>query len=265
MKIYVSVDMEGIAGIISQTQIFKHEQHYEESRRLLTNEVNAVVEGLLQAGAEEIIVKDAHSTGFNFLLGDLHPDAMYCLGGTSIAQRFPGLDSSFDGAILIGYHSMAGTHKAILDHTFSIKKFTQINLNGQPIGEIGIDSLLFGLLDVPVLLVTGDDTTCAEAERELGPFIQTYTTKFATGRHSGLLKSPRKVNEEIKAAIKAALDNKDQCKAYKKKGPYEVVVHYLSTDLADACYCDGVETVRLDGLRILFKDAEIVSLLNRAL
>lgn len=263
MKVYVSVDMEGIAGIVLRSQIIQGEPHYQEARRLLTDEVNAVVEGLLSAGARDIIVKDAHSRGFNFLVHDLHPGATYSLGGTPIDRRFPGLDASFDGAILLGYHGMAGTQHAILDHTYSIQSYTRVELNGKAIGEIDIDSLLFGLHGVPVLLVTGDDRACDEAERVLGG-VATYRTKTGTGRQSGLIKPPRRVNAELKAALQAALANKGRCSPHRLEGPYELILHFVSTDLADGRRCDGTSVERLDGLRVAYRETDLVRLFRKA-
>jgi D-amino peptidase len=265
LKIYVSVDMEGIAGIVLRSQIMRGELHYQEARRLLTDEVNAVVEGLVQGGAHEIIVKDAHGSGFNFIIEDLHASATYCLGSTTVAQRFPGLDSTFDGAILVGYHAMAGTPQAALEHTFSYSEFINIELNGEPVGEIALDGLLFGLHDVPVLLVTGDDKTCAEAFATLGPGVATYSTKVSTGRQSALIKPPKKVNTEMKEAIAQALANRNQCVPLRKQGPYEMIVHFVSTDLADKRPCDGIEAQRLDGRRIRYTSSDFTQLLVRAL
>lgn len=265
LKIYVSVDLEGIAGVVSRSQLFFGEPHYQEARGLLTDEVNAVVEGLQQAGVEEIIVKDAHGTGFNLLIDKIHPGATYTLGGTDFDQRFPGLDESFDGAMLIGYHAMAGSTRAILDHTYSSKTYTKIELNGQAIGEVCMDGLLFGQYGVPILFVSGDDKTCAEAKQELGDAVTVYQTKTATGRHSALIKPPRRVNVEIKAAVAEAIARKELCKPNKKLSPYELIVHFVSSDLADARYCDGIETIRLDGLSILYKDTNLIRLCLKAL
>ncbi|MFD0869689.1 D-aminopeptidase [Chlamydia abortus] len=264
MKIYASVDMEGITGIVLREQLMRGEPLYNEARHLLTQEVNAVVEGLLEAGAKHIVVKDAHATGFNFIPELLHPDALYCMGGTPIAERFPGLDSSFDGALLIGYHGMAGTRRAVRDHTMSSASYQYTELNGNPVGEIVLDAMLFGLHDVPVLLVTGDDATCREAKQALGT-VHTYETKTALGRHAALLKPPRKVYSEIREAVKQAIAGRDACRPLVIPGPYELLLEMNSTDLADRRYVDGETSIRLDGVRMLYKDTDFVRLLSRAL
>lgn len=264
MKIYVSVDMEGIAGIALPEHLKRGELFYQEGRHLLTHEINAVVEALLEGGAAEIVVKDAHGTGFNFVTELLHPGALYCMGGTPLAERFPGLDESFDGAMLIGYHGMAGTIRAVRDHTFSSAAYQHMELNGKPVGEIALDGHLFGMHGVPILLVTGDDATCREAQAELEG-VSVYETKRAVGRHAALMKAPKQVRTEIRTAVKEALAARETCKPFVIPGPYELLVRYMSTDIADYKFCDGVSATRVDGLNVLYRDDHFVRMLARAL
>ncbi|CAI6080177.1 M55 family metallopeptidase [Cohnella sp. JJ-181] len=262
MKFYVSVDMEGIAGVVFKEQIYRGEMFYQEARQLLTDEVNAVVEALAQAGATEVVVKDAHASGFNLLYGDLHPAATLAAGALPLTNRFAGLDETFAGALLIGYHGMAGTRGAILEHTFSYADIHELALNGEPIGEIGIDALLFGRAGVPVLFVSGDDKTCAEARRQLGS-VFTYETKKATGRHSGLLKAPRRVLSEIGEAVKEAVSRRSECKPYAIEGPYEMRIEYTSTSLADAHALEEDGVLRDGGRALRLQDDDLLRLLAR--
>ncbi|MDF2835663.1 MAG: D-aminopeptidase, partial [Paenibacillus sp.] len=254
--------MEGISGIALREQITRGEALYEEARQLLTDEVNAVVEGLVQAGAKEIIVKDAHATGYNFLFDRLHPAASYVVGPLALPNRFPGLDSSFDGALLIGYHGMAGTEGAILDHSWSTADIFGLELNGSPIGEIGFEALLFGLHGVPIIFVSGDDKTCDEAKKQLGT-VFTYETKKATGRHSGLLKAPKRVQREIGESAAEAVGRRKECKPYALSAPYEMKIIYMNTSLADGRYYDGQDAIRLDGRTKLIKDTDLLRLFSR--
>lgn len=264
MKIYVSVDMEGISGILLPEQLKKGEMPYEEARKLLTAEVNVVIEGLIEAGANDIYVKDAHGTGYNFIASELHHGARYCMGATNISSRFPGLDSSFDGAMLIGYHAMGGTEYAIRDHTMTSAGWQSIHLNGRPIGEIGIDSLLFGLHNVPVLLVTGDKKTCTEATKEI-PNVQTYETKEGFGRHAALIKPPKLVYRELNGLIKESINNRKNVLPVKLDGPYEIEMKFLSTDQVDQRYFDGARSKRIDGLTAAYSSDNIIEILSMAL
>ncbi|WP_135550229.1 M55 family metallopeptidase [Paenibacillus cymbidii] len=262
MKFYVSVDMEGIGGIAYREQIMRGEIYYQEARQLLTEETNAVVEALVEAGATEIVVKDAHALGLNFLYDRLHSAASYVLGPLKLPNRFPGIDSSFDGALLIGYHAMAGTEGAILDHSWSYYDIYGLELNGNPIGEIGFEALLFGLRDVPVIFVSGDDKACAEARCQLGTTF-TYETKKALGRHSGVLKAPKRVCSEIGEAVKEAVRGRTTCKPYTLPGPYEMKIDYTSANLAEAHVYNESDTFRTGGRTRVIRDDDLLRLLTR--
>jgi D-amino peptidase len=264
MKIYVSVDMEGISGILLPKQLKKGGLMYEEARKLLTAEVNVVIEGLIEAGADDIYVKDAHGSGYNFITSELHHGARYCMGATNISRRFPGLDTSFDGAMLIGYHAMGGTESAIRDHTMTSVGWQSIHLNGRPIGEIGIDSLLFGLHNVPILFVTGDKKTCAEAIEEI-PNVRTYETKEGFGRHAALIKPPKLVHKELKELIKESINNRENVMPVKLDGPYELLIKFLSTDQVDQRYFDGTRSKRINGLTAAYSSDNFLEILSLAL
>ncbi|MDF2815329.1 MAG: D-aminopeptidase [Paenibacillus sp.] len=266
MKIYVSVDMEGIGGIALAEHLKRGDFFYQEGRHLLTQETNAVVEACIEAGATEIIVKDAHGSGYNFLPELLHPGAEYCMGASPISERFPGLDASFDGAFLIGYHGMAGTIRSIRDHTFSSASYQHVELNGVPVGEIALDGHLIGEKGVPILLVTGDDSTCREAAATLEGVV-VYETKRAVARHAALMKAPQRVRSEMKEAVKKAIQGLEtnKPKPYVIPGPYELLVRYMSTDLADFKFCDGDKAVRVDGLTVLYREDQVTRVLARGL
>ncbi|MCU6710664.1 M55 family metallopeptidase [Paenibacillus sp. J5C_2022] len=261
MKVYVSVDMEGISGIMLREQLFRGEALYEEARRLLTLEVNAVTEALVEAGATQIIVKDAHASGYNLLPELLHPAADYAMGATRIEHRFPGLTSDFAAALLIGYHAMGGTREAVRDHTMSSQGWQSVQLNGRMIGEIGLDALLFGLQGVPVCFVSGDDKTCKEAKEELG-HVSVYATKTATGRHSAIIKPLARSHAELKEAVKAAVENVPaRYQPYALPGPYEVTMRFHHTEQADSRRYDNVHSERIDGVTARYRHESLTDLL----
>jgi D-amino peptidase len=162
-SIFVMVDMEGISGICRRSQVMSDEAHYAEGRRLMTADANACVEGCLAGGAGRVVLRDAHSSGFNFLFDALHPQAQWIQGGTE-KGRMPDI-ASFDGLILLGYHAMAGTPQGVLEHTMSSAAWQNFWINGRKSGEIAIDAGLAGDHGVPTIMVSGDDKTCAEARR----------------------------------------------------------------------------------------------------
>ena len=263
MKVYVSADMEGISGILLPEHLFRGEELYQEGRRLLTREVNAVVEGLLQGGAKEIYVKDSHGTGVNFVVEELHPAVMLIQGGATMDKRFPGFDASFDAVMLIGYHAMAGTAHAVRDHTFSSKNFLSIKLNGIEVGEIAIDALHFGMMGVPVIFVSGDDKTCMEAKAVLGNEISTYETKQSLGQHYAMMKPPKLVWSQLPSVVASCM-RKSTPAPYRMQGPYELEIEYSATELADRRGIDGIHSMRISGRTVLYKGEDLTSLLVKA-
>lgn len=260
MKIYMSVDMEGIGGIALKEQVMKGNREYEEARYLMIKEVNAAIDGALEAGAKEIIVLDGHGSGFNFPLEELHPKAKFFMGvRNKSSERFPYLDDSFEMMMLIGYHAMAGTQSAVRDHTQSSMTIERVKVNGIEMGEVGLDAIVCGNKDVPIGLVTGDDKVCSEAKLFL-PEVETAIVKYSNARHSALMYAPKTSREIVKEAVYNAVKKAGKFKPYKIDTPYDVEIQYLSTDIADSIYTDGIRRVRKDSRTILYKNISLSEL-----
>lgn len=262
MKVYIAVDMEGIGGVAVRAQVLPGDPEYQRTRHLLTQEVNAAVEGALKGGATEVLVWDNHDGGLNLLLEEAHPDARYAIGGPHVS-RFPGLDPSFDGVYLVGYHARSGTSAAVRDHTFSSATWQELSLNGRALGEVGIDGLWCGSLGVPVLLVTGDDKVCAEAREVFGE-IETAVVKQGLGRHLAITLSPQRSRELVRAAAGRALARVGAVRPLTAAPPYEVRLKLVGTDLVDGRYFDGKRIARLDGQTILFRSDDLREVLSLA-
>ena len=234
MNIYVSTDLEGISGIVNFDQTGRDSKtaEYERARMLLTEEVNAVVAACREAGAEKIVVMDGHSSGFNFIIDKLHPDAEYILGGIR-KEVFPGLgEEKFDGMILLGYHAKSGTENAFLDHTLSSKSWYGYWVNDIEMGETGQAAIIAGLKKIPVILVTGDTATCEEAARLL-PGVGTVAVKKAYSRTCGQIIPPAKAREMIKEGVKKALKRIKTFKPFSIKLPAKIKIAFQTTDTAD--------------------------------
>lgn len=161
MNIFVMVDMEGISGICRRSQVSSDGAHYQSGRRYLTRDVNACVEGCFAGGAARVRVRDAHGSGFHFIWEDLDPRAEY-VQGASPRERMPGI-GSFQGLILLGYHAMAGTPGAILEHSWSSATVQNFWMNGEKCGELAVDAAIAGDHGIPLVMVSGDDKACLEA------------------------------------------------------------------------------------------------------
>lgn len=183
MKVHIAADMEGISGIVNAFQTGVREGNraeYERGRKLLTQDVNAAVEGASLAGADEIIVLDHHSSGYNFIAEDLHPKGS-CITGAPRPCWIPMLDESFDAFVLVGYHAMWGTYPAVLEHTQSSTSWRNYYINGEKYGEIGQAAAIAGHFGVPVIFQSGDRASCEEAKGLLGE-IETAGVKEAITR-----------------------------------------------------------------------------------
>lgn len=175
MNVYVMVDAEGLSGIHLASQVMSDGALYQEFRQMMTDEINACVEGLKSGGAERVIVRDAHASGNNVLWSRLTSLADGYVIGNSPHERMPGIESC-QALVLLGYHAMAGTRHAVLEHTMSSRHWQNFWINGRKSGEVGIDAAIAGERGVPVILVSGDDKVCAEA-RDFLPDVVTAQVK----------------------------------------------------------------------------------------
>ena len=177
MKIFISVDIEGCAGVANWAETERGNDDYELFRKIMTDEVNSVIDGLMSAGVDEILVRDAHGTARNLLFDKLNPNIKIIRGwSNSPCEMMDGLDSSFDGAIFIGYHSPSRSDGNPLSHTLSLNMHNHIKLNGKILSEYHINTYYAMTKGVPVILISGDKNICeiASAENNL---IETVETK----------------------------------------------------------------------------------------
>ncbi len=247
MKVFISIDMEGISGVVSPEQCTPGNADYERARLLMTQEANAAILGARAAGATELVVSDAHGTMRNLLIEELDAWADLVYGSPKPFGMMEGLDDNFDVVFLIGYHARAGTPNAILDHTYSSKSVSHVELNGRPVGEIGLNAALAGYHGVPVGLVTGDQATTAEAAALLGPALQTVTVKRAMGNQAAICLHPEEVQSMVRQAAEQAIST--EVPPFKLETPVVLRLQFKSSLMADyAALIPG--TRRLDGYTI---------------
>ncbi len=167
-KVFISVDMEGIWGVVAAEQTSAASPEYGAARRWMAEDVNAVVAGLLDAGAGEIVVNDSHGSMRNIVADAVNPKVSLISGSPKPLSMMQGIDATFDAVVFVGYHARAGTGAAILDHTISGGTIRAIKVNGQELPELGLNALIAGYYKVPVIMLSGDTTTCAQAKSVLG-------------------------------------------------------------------------------------------------
>jgi len=225
MKIFVMVDMEGISGICLPAQVLSDGAHYPAARMFMTHDANACVAGCFDGGATEVVVRDAHGWGFNFVWDKLDPRADYIQGNTQVG-RMPGI-GGFDGLILLGYHAMAGTPIAVLEHTMSSTGWQNFWLAGRKAGEIAIDAAIAGDHGVPTIMVSGDDKACREARRFIKGVV-TAEVKTAHAVNGARLLSQPRAAELIRTSAARAVGRCKKIKPFRVKSPVTMRLELVS-------------------------------------
>lgn len=217
-KIYVATDLEGASGVFrfAQTRDITSPL-YVQAMEYLMGDIAALVRGLRAAGAARIVVADGHGRGDNFIPHLMEPGATYITGG----PRKPGegLDRTFHGVVLLGYHAMKGTADGVLNHTQSSIVEMRYWYNDRESGEIAATSLIAGGLGVPVIMVTGDVATCREAREFLGKEVVTVATKRGIGREAAELYPLQETREAIFEGAGKAVEAIGRCRPYKLPAP----------------------------------------------
>jgi len=234
MKVFISADLEGISGVVCEDDVFPGKDGYPAACKAMTGDVNAAIEGALEAGADEVVVFDAHAGGRNLDLGLLHPEARV-IRGQPMPFMIAGLDESFSALFLIGYHARRGTEHAVMDHTYTAR-FDRVAINGREFGEAGLAAALAGSYGVPVALVAGDDKVGQEIA-ELLPGVATVATKTGMGRLSAECLSPQKAQEQIREAAKQSLRALGRLKPFALEPPLTLAVDYADPAAVDRAAC----------------------------
>jgi D-amino peptidase len=234
MKVFIVSDMEGVAGIVRWQQVTGGHAMFEEGRRLYTGEINAAVRGAKAGGATEIVVMDCHGAGegwsFNSLIPDeLDPDCEYVVQ-SEWTEYTEYLEAGVDAALFVGMHAMAGTPDGVLAHTVSGSSWWRLQFNDVEVGETGINAALCGTWGCPVLLVTGDEASCAEGRALLGDGLTTVAVKTGLGRFSARQFPGAKARELIEAGARDALRDVGAVRPYSPGSPCEVRVDFNTSD-----------------------------------
>lgn len=222
LKVFISVDMEGVTGVVNVDDASRNGKDYDYFRQTMTREANAAIEGAIAAGATDIVVRDSHGTALNLLPEMLHRSAKFIRdwsGGPM--SMMEGIDASYDAAIYVGYHARAGTPDGVLDHTSS-GNVTDISVNGLSMPETGYNALMAGYYNVPVIFVAGDKAVCDQARELLGN-VETVAVKEGIGA-AALNLHPEVAREQIRAGVEKALRNLDDYRPYRLSAPYTMVL-----------------------------------------
>jgi D-amino peptidase len=243
MKVFLSSDIEGAAGISDWDQVRIGQPEFALGRDLLLGEVNAAIDGAREAGAEHVLVNDSHSTMHNLAPAALHGQASYLSGSHKPLYMMEGLDASFDAVFLVAYHGSIGAERAILSHTYNPRAIWEVRLNGLAVGEGAINALVALHHGVPVALITGDEATADEA-RPFMPGAEAVVVKRSITRFAAESVHPERARELIRAGAARALNGLAANRPPDISLPATLQITFLTADMAEmATWVRGVERV----------------------
>jgi len=235
MNVYISGDIEGVTGLVTWSQCGRPtSEHYDYAfaRRMYTHDINAAIRGARAAGAERVVVKDSHGNSKNLLIDELEPGVELVSGhGSRIEGMMVGIDSSFQAAMLIGYHAMAGTLHGVMEHTIS-GRVHRMYVNGCLVGEMGLSAITAAQFGVPLVAVSSDVAGCAEAAA-LCPGISTAEVKQGFGRYMAQTKHPSVTSKLIEEAARRGVSEYASIAPVAFLPPYTVQLEFNRTEEAD--------------------------------
>lgn len=258
LKIYISADMEGVAGAVTGDQLGPSGFEYGAFREIMTREVLAAIDAARAMGATEILVSDSHGNGENLLLELLPDDVQLVRSWPRPLMMMEGIDETFDAALLVGYHSSTANPRGVRAHTMSSAHLTALRVNGVDMPEAGISALIAGHFGVPVVMISGDDAIAAEATALLGD-LETAVVKWSYGFHSARTLMPAPAREAIADATRRALARRGDFQPYRLDGPLELEIgfkNYMPAELL--AYLPNVD--RVDSHTVRFVAADPVEL-----
>jgi D-amino peptidase len=222
VKVFISVDMEGLAGVVSSSDVSSTSPDYAHFRVIMAGETNAAIDGAFRAGATEVVVRDSHGDKRNLLPGDVGTRARLLRGqSTGPKNMMEGIDKTFDAVVFIGYHAKAGTPNAILEHT-STGNVIDFSVNGVSLPEGGYNAIVAGLSGVPVVFAAGDKALVDQLHALIGP-IEAVAVKEEIN-DAVISLSPEQARDRIRTGVEAAVRNRAKYKPFTMAGPYTMVL-----------------------------------------
>jgi len=258
-KVLISVDMEGVTGVVTAEQLGPTGFEYARFREFMTAEALAAVEAAKEAGATEIVVVDAHGNGQNLLIERFPPDVRIVRSWPRPLMMMEGIDSSFSAAVFIGYHASTTNPRGVRAHTISSANLAAVELNGVAVSEAAINAAIAGHFGVPVVAISGDDAAVAEAQRLLGP-IEGAVVKRALSFHAANTLTPQAGQALIKERVKAGLARRGSLKPWVVSGPIRLDITFKNYTPAEVvAYLPGVQRLTSHAIRFTGRDIIEVS------
>jgi D-amino peptidase len=259
LKVYISVDMEGIAGVVTSDQLGPTGFEYGRFREFMTAEALAAIAGAREAGATEIVVSDSHGNGENLLIEQFPPDVRIVRSWPRPLMMMEGIDSTFDAVLFIGYHASTDNARGVRAHTVSSANLAGIALNGTPVPESGLNAAIAGRFGVPVVMISGDDVATEEARRLIG-IPEVAAVKQAISFHSATTLTPKAAQELIRQKAKAGLDRRREAKPWVVRAPVTLDVTFKNYRPAEMlAFLPSVQRTSSHAVRYVGRDMLEVS------
>ena len=254
LRVFLSVDMEGIAGVVTGDQLGPAGFEYQRFREFMTDEVLAAIDGARAAGATEFVVADSHGNGESLLIEKFGKDVQVVRAWPRPLAMMQGIDDTFAAAFFIGYHASTTNPTGVRAHTMSSAHLADIRLNGVSVPEAGVNAAVAGSFRVPVVLVTGDDAIIKEASA-LIPGIEGATVKWAYGFHSARTMTPAAACDLIRQKARVALTRAKEIRPYVVRVPIELDVRFKNYRPAEVlAYLPNIERIDAHTIRFRAKD-----------
>lgn len=258
-KVLISVDMEGITGVVTGDQLGPSGFEYQRFREFMTAEALAAVEAAKESGATEVLVVDAHGNGQNLLIERFPQDVRVIRSWPRPLMMVEGVDSTFSAVVFIGYHASTTNPQGVRAHTISSANYASVELNGVAMPEAGINAAIAGHFGVPVVMVSGDDAAVAEAQKIIGP-IEGAVVKRALSFHSANTMTPAAGQALVREKVKAGLAKRASLRPYVLQKPVRLDLTYKNYTPAEiAAYLPGVSRVNAHTIRFTGRDMVEVS------
>jgi D-amino peptidase len=253
-KVFVSADMEGIAGVVTNEQLGPPGFEYPRFRELMTEEVNAALAAAREAGATEFVVADSHGNGLNLLVDKLPKDVTVVRSFPRPLGMMQGIDESFDAVVFVGYHAGTTNPEGVRAHTLSSATLADVRINGVSFLEAGLNAALAGHYGVPVLAISGDDAAVREATALLGG-VEGAVVKWALGFHSARTLTPEAARDVIREAVRKGMARRSEIKPFRVATPVELEVRFKNYRPAEVLgFLPGVRRADAHAVRLTARD-----------
>ena len=262
-KIFISVDMEGISGVVQPAQLGPDGFEYQRAREWMTGEVNAAIAGIRDAGPAEILVCDSHGNGQSLLIDKVPDDVRIVRGFPRPLEMMQGIDETFSAAVFIGYHASEWTANAVRGHTISSARLLGIRLNGEEVSEGIYNAALAGQFGVPVAFVSGDRLAVTQLQHAV-PAAEGAIVKEPYGYHSANTVTPARGQAMIRDGVKRAIAKLGSMQPYRVATPVALEVGFkLTIDAERAAFVPGLARSDAHNVKGTFHDMiEVTKLLQ---